>query len=243
MQENRDISLREFSGSAEQGRQKALWFWQFRAFGRALHTHTGTLGGVLQSLDGLGRLEDADKGKPQAAFQAWLYQQWQNLPCNPRQAGSDTVVCSTYDSWFACTPFSELNMSRPESWCSDYVQYTAGLNKMHLSSLMRFRLGSHDLRVVTGRWERVDNSSLPRHQRLCERCAAGQVEDEFHVVFECDAYLAVREHFWKLFVDFGHWNGSGNVVSPGGRTLADFMQQRQSRVAAFTSLLFDAERS
>ena len=56
---------------------------------------------------------------------------------------------------------------------------------------------------TTGKWERVDNSSLPRHQRLCERCAAGQVEDEFHVVFEYDAYLAVRGNSWKLFVDLG----------------------------------------
>ncbi|KAF6261524.1 hypothetical protein COO60DRAFT_1500794 [Scenedesmus sp. NREL 46B-D3] len=65
---------------------------------------------------------------------------------------------------------------------------------------MRFRLGAHDLRVATGRWERAGNSLLPRHQRLCTRCAAGQVEDEFHVVFECDAYELVRERFWCLLM-------------------------------------------
>ena len=52
-------------------------------------------------------------------------------------------------------------------------------------------------------------------------------------MFECEAYEAVRERYWKLFVDFGDLDGSGNAVSPGGRSMADFMQQRQSRVAAF----------
>jgi hypothetical protein len=39
----------------------------------------------------------------------------------------------------------------------------------------------------------VDGRELPRQQRLCSVCTSGQVEDEFHMVFECDAYDAVRE--------------------------------------------------
>ena len=180
---------------------------------------------------GLHCLDASDLSNVQSAFQAWLYQQWQDLPANPRVAGSDTVMHSTYENWFACSPFDELELTKPLSWCPDYVHNTAGLNKMHLSSLMRFRLGAHDLREATGRWERADNSMLPRPQRLCSRCGAGQVEDEFHFVFECDAYQVVRDRFWWLFVDFGGWQSP--AVSPLGRCLADFMQQRQSSVAAF----------
>jgi hypothetical protein len=134
---------------------------------------------------------------------------------------------------FADTPFGEMDMAQPQSWCPDYVQNTAGLNKVHLMSLMRFRLGAHDLRVATGRWERVDGRQLPRHQRLCTVCLANQVEDEFHMVFECDAYESVREQFWYLFDEFGDWVSPRDTVRPDERCLARFMQQRQSSVAAF----------
>jgi hypothetical protein len=103
---------------------------------------------------------------------------------------------------------------------------------------MRFRLGAHDLRVATGRWESTDNGLLPRQQRLCERCADAQVEDEFHMVFECDAYDVVREKFWRLFADFGGWQNPTGLVRPAGRSLADFMRQRQSSVAAFIHCCF-----
>jgi hypothetical protein len=175
-------------------------------------------------------------------FISWLYQQWHDLPANPRTAGSESVLYSTYDSWFASTSFNDLDMTKPQSWCPAYVHATAGLNKAHLASLMRFRLGAHDLRVATGRWERVDGRELPRQQRLCSACTAGQVEDEFHMVFECDAYDVVREHFWHLFEEFGEWESPRDTVRPDGRCLADFMQQRQSSVAAFIHYCFLARR-
>ena len=233
MQENRDLSMRTYPSSADQGRQKSLWFWQFRSLVRTLHTRTGTLGDIPDALVGLHCLEESDMRCVHEAFQSWLYQQWHDLPTDPRVAGSDTVMHSTYESWFACTSFDELDMTKPSSWCPDYVHNTAGLNKVHLSSLMRFCLGAHYLRVATGWWERAGNSLLPRHQRLCTRCAAGQVEDEFHVVFECDAYELVRERFWCLFDEFGGWQNPSALANPSGRCLADFMRQRQSKVAAF----------
>jgi hypothetical protein len=148
------------------------------------------------------------------AFHSWLYQQWHDLPANPRTAGSDSVIYSTCESWFADTPFGEMDLAQPQSWCPDYVHNTAGLNKVHLASLMRFRLGAHDLRVATGRWERVDGRQLPRHQRLCTLCLADQVEVEFHMVFECDAYESIREQFWYLFDEFGDWVSPRDTVRP-----------------------------
>jgi hypothetical protein len=242
MQENRDLSMRALSRPADQRMQKSLWFWQFQSFTRTLHAHSGTLGDVPEALVGLHCLEQQDMSLVRAAFQAWLYQQWHDLPANPRTAGSESVVYSTYDRWFAGTPFGELDMAQPQSWCPDYVHNTAGLNKMHLASLMRFRLGAHDLRVATGRWERADGRALPRQQRLCTFCTADQVEDEFHMVFECDAYDSVREHFWYLFDEFGEWQSPRDTVRPDGRCLAAFMQQRQSSVAAFVHYCFLARR-
>jgi hypothetical protein len=82
-------------------------------------------------------------------------------------AGSETVVCSTYESWFASAPFAELDYACPSSWCSEYVHNTAGIHKSHLASLIRFRLGAHGLHVATGRWELAGRSPLPRQQHVC----------------------------------------------------------------------------
>jgi hypothetical protein len=62
------------------------------------------------------------------------------------------------------------------------------------------------------------------------------------MVFECDAYEAVREHFWYLFEEFGEWESPRDTVRPSGRCLAEFMQQRQSSVAAFIHYCFLARR-
>jgi hypothetical protein len=107
--------------------QKSLWFWQFQSFIRTLHAHSGTLGDVPEALVGLHCLEQQDMSLVREAFQAWLYQQWHDLPANPRTAGAESVVYTTYDSWFAGTPFGELDLAQPQSWCQDYVHNTAGL--------------------------------------------------------------------------------------------------------------------
>ena len=45
-------------------------------------------------------------------------------------------------------------------------------------SITKFRLGSHSIKIETGRWNRT-----PRENRLCDAC--GVLEDEFHVVYTC----------------------------------------------------------
>jgi hypothetical protein len=236
LQENRDLSLRAYSSSSQKRVQQSLWFWQMREFVRMLHSQSGMLAHVGDSLAGLQCLEQEDMSSVRDAFHGWLYQRWHNLPSNPRVAGHDTVMHSTYESWFADAPFEDLDLCCPASWCPAYVLDTAGIHKPHLASLMRFRLGAHNLRVATGRWERVHGSSLPRAQRLCHVCTSGRVEDEFHLVFECDAYSGVRERCWRLFRDFGDWESP--VAHPSGRDLARFMQQRQPLVAAFIHYCF-----
>ena len=56
-------------------------------------------------------------------------------------------------------------------------------------SFTRLRLGSHYLRVETGRWAR-----LPRHQRVC-RCDKSSVQDETHILFHCPLTAAVRAKY------------------------------------------------
>jgi hypothetical protein len=87
---------------------------------------------------------------------------------------------------------------------------------------MRFCLGAHNLRIATATdcWQQAGYASLPRQHWVCCRCTSGTVEDEVHMVFECDAYEPVWERVWRLFVDFGDWA----AADPCGRDLARFMQ-------------------
>jgi hypothetical protein len=52
------------------------------------------------------------------------------------------------------------------------------------------------------------------------------------MVFVCDAYDAVREHFWYLFEEFAEWESLRDTVRPGGRCLAEFTQQRSYTIAS-----------
>jgi hypothetical protein len=88
----------------------------------------------LEALAGLHCLEKQDMSLVRDAFVSWLYQQWHDLPADPRTAGYEAVMYSTYDSWFASTPFDDLDITKPRSWCPAYVHATAGLNKAHLAS-------------------------------------------------------------------------------------------------------------
>jgi len=52
--------------------------------------------------------------------------------------------------------------------------------------LAKLRVISHRLRIETGSYGR---NRIERHARLCEVCTSGQVEDEYHFLFECSGYI------------------------------------------------------
>jgi hypothetical protein len=62
-----------------------------------------------------------------------------------------------------------------------------------VQALARFRLGTHRLRC--------NEHNLHLDQRLCRLCGAGKLEDEMHVLLECDAYNELRcmARWSKLF--------------------------------------------
>ena len=65
-----------------------------------------------------------------------------------------------------------------------------------LADLMRLRLGSHWLSVVTGRWT---DDGTARTRRYCRKCMAYAVEEERHFMMECPAYQEVRAIFQELY--------------------------------------------
>ena len=56
--------------------------------------------------------------------------------------------------------------------------------------LTRFRVGSHRLKVETGRWSRI-----PRDQRTYACSGVGGIQYERHVIFDCDFTRAYRESY------------------------------------------------
>ena len=95
---------------------------------------------------------------------------------------------------------------------------------------MRFRLSAHTLNVAAGRWHHV-----PHAQCLCEYCAQCKVEDEYHLLFECDAYNPVRLWSSPLFTVCGGLTEVGRVA---GAAMRNFMAQHPRQVAAFVHACF-----
>lgn len=60
-------------------------------------------------------------------------------------------------------------------------------SRYDLSNYVQWRGGVAKLRIETGRWER-----LAREKRVCE-CGCGEVEDERHVMMECDRWKEMRQ--------------------------------------------------
>lgn len=222
MLENVSLSTAGGGRSMEHMR-KHLWFYRFRGILHILQEHTGVLSDVLAAVDRHSSIKCPTSVL--SAFDAWFYQRWEGLPANPRDPSvtSDQIYYCTYDRWLAQTPMAELDMSQPYTWRPAVVQNTAGINKGHVSSLFRFRLGAHDLGVATGRWSGVDRS-----QRTCVRCESEQLDDEFHMVFECPFYQGIRAGFPSLFA-----SSELAQPQPDGLHVSKFMNQDATLVAAF----------
>ena len=60
----------------------------------------------------------------------------------------------------------------------------------------KLRVYSHKFRIETGRY---DHSGIERQERLCELCTSGQVEDEYHFLFECSCYRQLRLQYIPVF--------------------------------------------
>ena len=71
-------------------------------------------------------------------------------------------------------------------------------------AITKLRTSSHKLEIETGRWNKI-----PRDQRICKNCILNKIEDENHLLFECQMYATDRNEFYnniksKLKVDLSH---------------------------------------
>ncbi len=58
--------------------------------------------------------------------------------------------------------------------------------------ITRIRLSSHSLRIETGIY---GQNRIPRHERNCQFCASGDIEDEYHFIIICDKYNNLRTKY------------------------------------------------
>ena len=90
-----------------------------------------------------------------------------------------------------------------------------------LTRFLRFRLGSHHLRVNTGRWETREGQRLEREERTCLRCSdSAMIDDEAHCLLRC-SYPDLEDFRRDIMLD---------LAAPGVRlaTNADFWDVLES---------------
>lgn len=109
---------------------------------------------------------------------------WEGLDVCPRTCPSKNAQLCTYERWFA----------RPLGLSKENLYLTLPVGGRRLRMFLRFRMGCHGLPNDAGRQRKV-----PRHQRLCQRCALGEVGDEQHLIFACPAVQTVRTKYSWLF--------------------------------------------
>jgi hypothetical protein len=110
------------------------------------------------------------------------------IGCDPATAASEHVVYSTYKHWVGFPSDYSTKLHQVPLYTNEDMQ--PSLRFM----LARLRTGCHQLRIHTGRFERIQ-----RHLRVCQVCSGGAVEDLRHFLMECDAYTHVRQTFYSVF--------------------------------------------
>lgn len=219
--------------------QRHLWSFQFEGFLGTMQqafTSLSMLSGSLsqqqthlsEALTNVQNFRKVNAAHLIQCFDSWFNQKWFDVHSSPRTAPSAEVTWSTYENWFAAVPFSDQDVSQPASGISEFITASSGINSTHVGSMLRFKLAAHDLQICAGRWQ-----GQARGQRICSRCHLQQVEDEFHMVFECPYYNPTRVRFGSLFSAFGGWEQCHQVAQASGSDMRLFMQQKPRLVAAF----------
>jgi len=173
----------------------------------------------------------------EAAWGKIWEQDWEAIATTPPRQCAVGITLATYKHWMAASPvFDEvtgLPMNDP-TWyrpgMPEYVASTHLVSPSNLIDFMRFRCGSHNLAIATGRWQ-----NCPRDQRICQKCTANEVEDEYHVIFRCSAYESLRVSMHAHYNLFACVGGIHKAKRAGDTGMSQFMNQSPRHVAKFVS--------
>ncbi len=180
---------------------------------------------ALSTLPGLRAEFVSREGRPQsvavnAVEQAWCRRwdaQWADVIGEPRDeevAGRSLVV---YKSHFR-RRVAPSAFARPQYLSSTDVPWRA------VRALAQLRLGAHPLRSVLA--ARGPNP-MPYSERVCQRCSAAWpgcgVDDEYHLLFECECTQPVRDCRAQFLASLSDWTVRGLVCHPALKSTAAFV--------------------
>jgi hypothetical protein len=194
------------------------------------------LNGVPIKLGAL-TLAGVDHAMRQPTIAEWIKVQMAGPPCGIADDKHDGIKRSTYAAWF-----------RVEGGVNKNTAFTTHLKWRHqITAVARFRMGSHGLDIDARRW---GQGQIARSQRLCTCCDTGKVEDELHMVFECDLYHKERKVFFEAIkasrgsIDgrdmkrvmngdgsLGHWQAVAHFLLACGKNRAE---KRERQIAEGT---------
>ena len=82
---------------------------------------------------------------------------------------------------------SKLNFLAKIKQDHKFEEYLNIHNFEHRRALTKLRISSHKLEIESGRW-----NNIQRENRVCKNCLLNKVEDEFHLIFECQMHISER---------------------------------------------------
>lgn len=117
-------------------------------------------------------------------------------------------------------------------------------------AITQLRTSSHKLEIETGRWNKI-----PRNQRICKNCILNKIEDENHLLFECQMYATERNEFYntinsKLKIDLSYsethewrtqeifYSENLGVLNALGKFIKNALQKRESTICHILPLQY-----
>ena len=73
-------------------------------------------------------------------------------------------------------------------------------NQAYRKSITKMRLGTHDLRIQTGKYEN-NKAPIPVDQRTCKHCQSNKIENEEHFIGHCDRFQQQINSFFSKISD------------------------------------------
>ena len=106
-----------------------------------------------------------------------------------KQRLNDTFTQSCSDLVSQTSPNRLYRLLSPRISGTEYLCNVK--EKFLRMALAKMRLGSHNLMVERGRWNKP--RKIPFHDRLCQLCHT--IEDEYHIIIECPRFLVQRKKY------------------------------------------------
>jgi hypothetical protein len=163
-------------------------------FGR-MHEYLSTIGCArMVSVDGSPAMF-FDRDRIVQVQRARCHDQFRRLRVSGTEDSIGTKMAKYHHTFAQSLPASSVDSWGVHPYLCACLPYDA------VTKLARFRLGCHFLQIEVGRWDK--KKYVSRAERYCRRDGCKDqgmaVDNEFHAIFECGAFEAIRSAHSRLF--------------------------------------------